>query len=295
MNCASTELTIILVLFEENKELVFKCLKNIQNFRVIIIDNADNINLKKKVENIFKIEKYVLNKKNIGFSKAANQAIKLCKTDYILNINADCFIEEKEILKLIKLHKSYKNCFLITPTFYDDDSNLSYNGDCFEEKNFTKEALNLNGDVCVDKVLGSAILFKKKDIQDMQYLDENFFLYYVDDDLCHKAKKIGKSIVQTFDVKAKHVHGQIKVKNVLKQTFIRNYHFTFDQLYYYYKINKKDKKYPYLKKKIKNYLIKMIINLIIFNLNKSIYYFSLIKAFYDFNKLMNFTPKTKLK
>ena len=108
MNYSSNDLTIIIVLFEESKDLVFNCLKNIQNFKIIIIDNANDTNLKKEIEKKFKIEKYLLSKKNIGFTKAANQAIKLCETEYILNINADCFIQEKDIINLIKSHKNYK-------------------------------------------------------------------------------------------------------------------------------------------------------------------------------------------
>jgi N-acetylglucosaminyl-diphospho-decaprenol L-rhamnosyltransferase len=285
MNYSSNDLTIIIVLFEESKDLVFNCLKNIQNFKIIIIDNANDTNLKKEIEKKFKIEKYLLSKKNIGFTKAANQAIKLCETEYILNINADCFIQEKDIINLIKSHKNYKNCFITSPTFYDDNLSLAYNAGTFDEKKLSKEALNLEGDVCVDKVLGSAILFKKKDMEDLNFLDENFFIFFEDDDLCKKAKNKGMSVIQTFDAKAKHLHGQSKVKNILKRTFLRNYHFTYDQLYYYHKIGQGEK-YSVLKKKIKNYFIKMFINFLILNLSKSIYYFSIIKDFYDFIKLM---------
>jgi len=290
MNYSSNDLTIIIVLFEESKDLVFNCLKNIQNFKIIIIDNANDTNLKKEIEKKFKIEKYLLSKKNIGFTKAANQAIKLCETEYILNINADCFIQEKDIINLIKSHKNYKNCFITSPTFYDDNLSLAYNAGTFDEKKLSKEALNLEGDVCVDKVLGSAILFKKKDMEDLNFLDENFFIFFEDDDLCKKAKNKGMSVIQTFDAKAKHLHGQSKVKNILKRTFLRNYHFTYDQLYYYHKIGQGEK-YTNLKKKINNYFIKMFINFLILNLSKSIYYFSIIKAFYDFKRLMNFIPK----
>jgi len=290
MNYSSNDLTIIIVLFEESKDLVFNCLKNIQNFKIIIIDNANDTNLKKEIEKKFKIEKYLLSKKNIGFTKAANQAIKLCETEYILNINADCFIQEKDIINLIKSHKNYKNCFIASPTFYDDNLSLAYNAGTFDEKKLSKEALNLEGDVCVDKVLGSAILFKKKDMEDLNFLDENFFIFFEDDDLCKKAKNKGMSVIQTFDAKAKHLHGQSKVKNILKRTFLRNYHFTYDQLYYYHKIGQGEK-YTILKKKINNYFIKMFINFLILNLSKSIYYFSIIKAFYDFKRLMNFIPK----
>ena len=292
MSYVTNELTIIIVLFEENEDLVLTCLKNIKNFRVIIIDNANNYNLKKKIEKTFNIQDYILNKKNVGFTKAANQAIKLCQTEYILNINADCFIEELGVLKLLDRRKNYKDCFITAPTFYDDDFNLAYNADFFEEKNIPKEILNLEGDICVDQVLGSAFLFKKKDIENINFLDENFFMYFEDSYLCQIAKRKKKSVIQVFDVKVKHIHGKSKVKNIFKRTFIRHYHFTFDQLYYYYKIGLKNEKYNYLKKKIINYYIKMILNLIILRLSKSIYYFSLIKAFYDFNKLIRNLSKT---
>ena len=287
MNFAFNELTVIIVLFEEKKNLLFKCLENIKNFKIIIIDNAGNSNLKLEVEKNFSIQKYILNKKNYGFTKAANQAIKLCNTDYILNINADCFIKEKDILLLIKSHQNYNGCFITSPTFYDNNLKLTYNAGCFDEKNLDIETLDLDGDVCVDKVLGSAILFKNKDIIEIGFLDENFFMYYEDDDLCRKIKKKNMSVIQIYNAKAQHMHGQSKVKNPLKRTFIRNYHFTFDELYYYFKINMHQKKYKNLKKKLPNYIVKLIINFIILRFNKGVYYFSIIKAFYDFNKLIN--------
>ena len=286
MNYTFNELTIIIILFEEKKDLLFKCLENIKNFKIIIIDNAGNSNLKLEVEKNFAIQKYILNKKNYGFTKSANQAIKLCNTDYILNINADCLIKEKDILLLIKSHQKYKGCFITSPTFYDDNLKLTYNGGYFDEKNLSKKTLDLEGDVCVDKVLGSAILFKNKDIKEIGFFDENFFLYYEDDDLCRKIKKKNMSVIQIYNAKAQHMHGHSKVKNLLKRTFIKNYHFTYDELYYYFKINMHHEKYRKLKKKLANYIIKLIINFITLRFIRSIYYFSIIKAFYDFNKLI---------
>ena len=286
MNFIFNELTIVIVLFEEKKDLLIKCLHNIKNFKIIIIDNAGNSKLKSQVQEEFFIHQYILNKKNYGFTKAANQAIKLCDTDYILNINADCLIKEKDILLLIKSHQKYKGCFITSPTFYDDNLKLTYNGGYFDEKNLSKETLDLEGDVCVDKVLGSAILFKNKDIKEIGFFDENFFLYYEDDDLCRKIKKKNMSVIQIYDAKAQHMHGHSKVKNLLKRTFIKNYHFTYDELYYYFKINMHDEKYKKLKKKLSNYIIKLIISFITLRFNRSVYYFAMIKAFYDFNKLI---------
>ena len=128
---------------------------------------------------------------------------------------------------------------------------------------------------------------KKKDIIELGLYDENFFLYYSDNDLCRRILKTKKTIIQIFEAKAQHDHGEIKVKNFLKKIFIRNYHFTYDELYYYFKINKHYEKLTYLKKKLPNYIIKTVINLFIFRLTQSVYYFSKVAAFYNFNKLLN--------
>ena len=250
MNNFTQEITIIIVLYKENITLVTQCLEKIKNFKIIIVDNAGNKILKKTIEEKFKIYKYILNKKNCGFSKAANQAIKECDTEYIMNLQADCLISDKAISILLKSHKNYDNCFITSPTFYDKNSKLTYNAGVLPEKDHRKDILNLEGDTCVQTVLGSTMLFKKEDILKIGLFDENFFLYYVDFDLCRRVIKNNKTIIQIYDAKVQHSHGEIKVKSALRRNFIRNYNFTYDELYYFFKINKHKEIYSKLKKKI---------------------------------------------
>jgi len=287
MKALINEITVIVVLYEEKISLISQCLENIKNFKIIIVDNAGNISLKRKVEEKFRIYKYILNKKNYGYTKAANQAIKQCDTEYILMFQADALISNKDILILLESHKKYEDCFITSPTYYDEESKLSYNGGCLPEKNLKMDVLNLEGDVCVETVLGSVVLFKKKDIFEIGLFDENFFFYFLDFELCRRIANIKKSIIQIFNAKVQHVHGQIKVKNTLKKTFIRNYNFTFDELYYFFKINKHTEIFNNLKKKLPNYIIKSIINLFLLRFTQSMYYFSKVVAFYKFNKLLN--------
>ena len=134
MNSIFQEITITIVLYEENLSSISKCLENLKGFKIIIIDNAGNFRLKKEIEKRFEIYKYIVNKANTGFSKGANQAIKLCDTEYVLSIESDCIILEKDIRTLLNSHKKYNNCFLVTPTFYNDSSDLSYNGGPLPEK-----------------------------------------------------------------------------------------------------------------------------------------------------------------
>jgi len=287
MKASIDEITIIVPFYEEKTSLIFRCLENIKNFKIIIVDNAGNISLKKKVEEKFKIYKYILNKKNYGYSIAANQAIKQCDTEYILMFQPDALMSKEDILILLESHKKYEYCFMTSPTYYDEESKLTYSSGCLPEKNLGMDVLNLEGDVCVEAVLGAIVLFKKKDILELGLFDENFFLYYLDFELCRRIINKKKSIIQIFDSKVQHVHGHLKMKNLLKRIFIRNYNFTFDELYYFFKINKHSEKVKKLKKKIPKYIAKSIINFFLLRFTQSVYYFSKVAAFYKFKKLLN--------
>ncbi len=287
MNSLSNEITIIIILYEEKLNLVLRCLKNLTNFKIIIIDNAGNKFLKEQIEKHYKIYKYVLNKKNYGYSKAANQAIKLSDTEFILMFQADAIIDQKNIFKLLEAHKKYENSFIVSPTLFDEDKNLNVNSGSFPEKNLKKTTFILEGDICVETVLGSIMMFKKQDILEIGLYDENFFLYFLDDELCRRIRGTKKAVIQVLGVKATHAHGQIKVRNPLKKTFLRHFNFTFDELYYFYKIKKHEKKFKELENKIPKYFIKLILNLIVLRINRIVYFLSKIIAYYKFKKLFD--------
>ena len=130
------------------------------------------------------------------------------------------------------------------------------------------------------------MLLKKKDFLDIGMFNENLFLFYSDDDLCRKFKNLKKSVIQIYKSKAIHVHGISKVKNIFKAIYLREFHMTYDELFYYFLNQAHFEKYTKLKKKIVNYIFKIILNLIILNFKKSVIYFSRILAFYKFNKLL---------
>ena len=280
------EITIVLVLYEEEFKLINQCLENIKNFNIVIIDNAGNKKLKQKINKKFDITKYVLNPKNVGYSKAVNQGINLCFTDYVFVYQADCIMSIKSIEILFNAYKKYNNCFLVSPTTYDLNSNLTFNGSPLPEKNLEDNVIYLEGDICVDTIVTAAYLFKKKDMVNIGFFDENFFLYFLDKDFCRTVNNKKKSIIQVFDSKNVHVHGSLKVKNPFKKIFFRNYYFTFDELYYYYKINKHHKIFDKLKKKLPNYCIKFLFNIFILRFDKSIKYIALILAFFKFKRFI---------
>ena len=280
------EITIVIVLYEEKFELINRCLENIKNFNIIIIDNAGNKKLKKKIQEKYNILNYIINPKNVGYSKAVNQGINLCISEYVFVFQADCIMNIENINILINTHKKYDNCFLVSPTYYDFNSKLSYNGGTLPERNLGNETIQVEGDICVDSIVTAAYLFKKKDMVDIGFFDEKFFIYFLDSDFCRKVKNHKKSIIQVFESKATHSHGSLKVKNFFKKIFFRHYHYTFDELYYYFKIKEHHKIYNKLEKKIPIYVIKFLLNIFILRFDKSIRFFALVLAFLRFKNFL---------
>ena len=276
------ELTIQIVLYEETKDLIFKCLEHLKNFKILILDNASNKKLRDQILNKFDIKEYIHLNKNLGYSKGHNYLSNKVDTKYILILNADCQIDEKNIKNLLKSFVKYKDCGLISPTTFNDKFEQSYNGGLFFENQNQYEITKISGDTCFQTVLGAAMLIEKKFFIDLGKFNENMFLFFSDYDLCKKIRKSNKSVIQTRSAKALHIHGTSKVKNILKKTYLREFNMTYDQLYYF-NINKLEnillKK---LKKQHFNYLFKLIINLFFLRFKKFIYFFSRISAYYKF-------------
>mgnify|MGYP001414342013 CR=1 FL=1 len=79
------KITILIVLYKEDYNLIYRTLDKIRSFKKIIIDNANNVDLMKKIRSEFFIDEYILNKKNNGFSAGYNQAVKLNNTEFSLS------------------------------------------------------------------------------------------------------------------------------------------------------------------------------------------------------------------
>ena len=280
------KITIIIVLYREDYNLLYKTLDKIRDFKKIIIDNSNNVELKNEVEANFKIEKYILNKKNIGFSSGYNQGVKLCKTDFLLILNPDCIIDYESIIKLYEKLITNEDCFLTTSTSYNENNQLTYTGGLLPENGEKDLPINLEGDICVENALGACMLLKKKDFIEIGLFNEIFFIFFSDDNLCREIKRKNKYIIQVFESKCIHSHGVSKVKNVFEKIYLREHYYLLDKFHYFKKSNKhKDKMNNIIDKK-NNYLIKIFLSLVTMRFKKVVYYFARYTAILKFNNFL---------
>ena len=173
------DITVVIVMYQETKEIIFKTLEKIKDFKIIIVDNNNDKILKQKIMSQFQIENYLLNKKNKGFSFAANQAIKLSKTTYTMQLNPDCIIEKENILLLKQRFKIYKDATIIAPRSIDTNHKTTFSSGVLPERGHRAGALEISGDTCVECIIGACILFKTDFFKKKIYiLMKIFFIFF---------------------------------------------------------------------------------------------------------------------
>ncbi len=215
MSSKTLPITVIIVTYNSNKH-IFKCIENISKStqtpkEIIIFDNNSNISPFKEIKKLnnkkIKIQT-IQNKSNIGFAKAVNKASKQSKTDYLLLLNPDFYINKKaieSIWKTMNLKMStavvggkaigQNNNILKTiankPSFmtlFIEFTSLKKIFELFNIENASNfwdcKALRSKKPVQVDAVSGCFMLIKKKWFDEIGKFDPKFKLYLEDLDLC---------------------------------------------------------------------------------------------------------------
>ena len=204
--------TAIIILNYNDSTTTKEMIEQIKDYKtlnhIIIVDNCstdDSYNiLKKEEKNNIEVIK---TKKNNGYASGNNYGIKHAinkyKSDYIIISNPDIIVKEKDIKALIKELK-YNNISLIAPRINEHGtiskgwklpklkndilSNINYFHK-YAEKDLMYDEPKYRGKITeVEVVKGCFFIIKSNVIKDINYFDENTFLYYEENILGKKLK-----------------------------------------------------------------------------------------------------------
>jgi len=165
-------LTIIIPSYR-SKNLILSHIKNLSNkYKIIVVENSYDESLKKIIKKKYKkVDIYL--KKNIGYGRAVNFASKKVKTKFFFVMNPDAKIYRNTLKNLINATKKINKFGAIGPV------NI-------EQKKRYKKKLILEE----KKIIAAAMLIKTKTFKNINGYDENFFLYYEDDDFFAKCNSL---------------------------------------------------------------------------------------------------------
>ena len=183
------EITIVIITYKSGK-IIYDFIKKIPStIKTIIIDNSQDYELKKNIEEKYKnISVYL--KENNGVSSALNYAVEKIKTKYFLQISPDLEFNFEDLKIFLDFAKTKKNNFAaLGPRFLD-------------VKQKSHKQINENLELGkIDSIHGSCMFIDKDIFLKIGKFDENFFLYFEETEYCYRAKKKGYLSYQINDIK----------------------------------------------------------------------------------------------
>ena len=192
---------------------------------IIVVDNAsidDSLFILKN-----KVNRIIANDKNLGFGKACNQALKESNADYVLLLNPDTISEPVVLEELVKYLEENREYGITGPRQVDDNKNILKT--CGRFRTFKTALFELIGlskllpylftpvpimtdwdhleSKEVDQVIGSYMVIRRSLINDIGFMDEDFFVYAEDTDLSIRFKYAGYKTFYNSDVSIFHKCG----------------------------------------------------------------------------------------
>lgn len=214
------DISIIIVNWNTGN-LLYNCVKSIVeetnnvNYEIIIVDNNSSDNSCDKIEEEFENVNIIYSDENLGFSRGNNLGIKNAKGEYLLLLNPDTIILENAIDKSFKKIKEYKDeKILMGIRLLNRDKTLQLSS-CkfFNIKNtifssyvFDKDIHYMDHDS--DWVMGAYMLINRSFYNNIGGLNEDYFMYSEDMELCYNVKKNGGRVIFYSGAEIIHLYNQ---------------------------------------------------------------------------------------
>ena len=248
------KLAIIIVNYNIKNELE-KCIESIyQNppscdYSINVVDNASKDNSVQMVREKFPNVNLYANKENLGFAKANNIVLRKVKSEFVLILNPDTIVLPRSLDVMLNFIEKDAETAIVGPKLIDYRKNVLNSCEMYPSLNseliqsfyldklgiftkwiskFTLSRWDHNSVREVDWITGACLMVRMKAMNDIGLMDENYFLYYEDVDLCYRIKKKGWKVYFLPDVQIIHHQGR-STKTILDKTILishkSKYHF----------------------------------------------------------------------
>jgi GT2 family glycosyltransferase len=131
---------------------------------------------------------------NLGFGAANNRALTHVRTPFALLLNPDCEISPDAIQQLLKTAAVLPQAAIVAPQLLQANGAPEINYRWPQQHWQSLGPAVTVGPACVGFICGAAMLLRMSAFGDT-FFDEQFFLYYEDDDLCTRLFNQRKTMV----------------------------------------------------------------------------------------------------
>ena len=219
------------------------------SYEILVVDNASGDDSLSKLQDYFgdKVE-FIASPSNSGFAAGNNLALSVAKGEYVLLLNSDTIVWENALEDIYNYMESHsdvgasgcrvllengdldKACKRTFPNVKNSFFRLFHIPNKSKDDNYNLDNLPDDEVYEIDCLTGAFMFIRKDALDEIGFLDETFFMYGEDIDLCFRIKEAGWKIVYYGKSKITHLKGASskKQKSKLIYEFYR-------AMYIYYK------------------------------------------------------------
>jgi hypothetical protein len=230
---SSVTLSVVIVTYNSSLFLT-DCLTSVLRqggtlaYEVIVVENASTDRSLDILRGQFPAARVIRNSANRGFTAANNQAIEAATGKYILLLNPDTVVHAGCLEIMVRFMDAHQEAGAAGPKICNEDGSLQRTGVTFPSLwNVFVESLFLddlfpssrifgqhrrlydNPDLVhdVDYLQGSCLCIRRRALDDAGFLDEDFFMYFEETDICYRLKQHGWKILYNPSASIVHAGG----------------------------------------------------------------------------------------
>lgn len=220
------DLSIIVVNWN-TRDLLAECLDSITRtveritYEIIVVDNASSDGSQAMVRQRFPQACLIENSENAGFARANNQAIRQSCGKYILLLNSDAALLEETAARLVQAMETNPRAGLVgarlvypdgrpqashapLPTLWSECASLAGLDKALRKAD---SAATGSAPVPTGMVDGACLMARRSTLDQIGLLDERFFMFNEEVDLCQRAHAAGWDVLHVPGAVTVHVAG----------------------------------------------------------------------------------------
>ena len=228
-------LSVCIVTFKA-RDLLRECLHSLyENTRlpgleVIVVDNGSQDGVGDMVKQEYPAVQFIENEGNAGYTRPMNQALRVARGRYLVQLNPDTLILPNALDQLVGFMDSNIEVGICSPKVLNRDHTIQKSCRRGEQRPWAMISyflglstlfprsrffggyhLNYMDENAIHEVAGvsgSCMLIRREVIDQIGYLDERFFAYQEDADFCFRARQAGWRIYYMPQAQIIHYGGQ---------------------------------------------------------------------------------------
>lgn len=235
----------IIVVSWNTRDLLIQCLSSIftypptDSFDVWVVDNASEDGSNEAVIRHFPQTNLIENDSNVGFATANNQVIHNSKGEYLLLLNPDTEVKPGALETLIQFMDQHKEVGAVGPRLQNSDGSIQVS--CYLAPTLMREFWRLfhldvfwdyssypmfEWDLAtareVEVIQGACLLLRRIALDQVGLLDEDYFIYSEEVDLCVRLRRAGFHLFWIPQAEVVHYGGR-STEQVQAEMFIHLY------------------------------------------------------------------------